>query len=118
MTDSQIVAIVRQIRRHWMQPDSRLRQIIADALIARLEDAGVTEADIDRLFPPLHPPPPPRPEQPRLPTPALRRLTLRYPQQPGQLREIHIAPILNPPRLPVGAIGVEVGRRLAEHRLR
>ena len=53
MTDSHIVAIVRQIRRHWMQPDSRLRQIIADALIARLEDAGVTEADIDRLFPPL-----------------------------------------------------------------
>lgn len=49
MTDSEIVQTVRHIRRLLCRPDRHVFAAVARGLMGRLEDAGVTEADLDRL---------------------------------------------------------------------
>jgi len=49
MSDEEIIETVRQIRRHLLEPHRPMRRAIAEGLTKRLEDAGVTEADLDRL---------------------------------------------------------------------
>lgn len=49
MSDAYITWAVRKIRRLHMQPHRRSFQAIAEALTKRLENAGITEADLDRL---------------------------------------------------------------------
>lgn len=49
MSDDEIARTVRHIRRLLCQPDRPVFMAVASGLIGRLEDAGVTEADLDRL---------------------------------------------------------------------
>ncbi len=49
MNDNEIIRTVRAIRRLRMEPHRPVKQAIAEGLILRLEDAGITEADLDRL---------------------------------------------------------------------
>lgn len=49
MSDAEIIETVRRIRRHLMYPDRPGHRAFAEGLTRRLEDAGVIEADLDRL---------------------------------------------------------------------
>ena len=49
MSDEEIIETVRKIRRLRMEPHRRVWQAIAEGLLLRLEDAGVTSEDLDRL---------------------------------------------------------------------
>jgi hypothetical protein len=49
MHDNEIIKTVRTVRRLWMEPHRPVWQAIANGLILRMEDAGVTEADLERL---------------------------------------------------------------------
>lgn len=49
MSDSEIVKIVRLIRRIQRNHQTGVRLAIINGLIGRLEDHGVTESDLDRL---------------------------------------------------------------------
>jgi hypothetical protein len=49
MSAEEIIETVRKIRRLRMEPHRRVWQAIAEGLLLRLEDAGVTSEDLDRL---------------------------------------------------------------------
>ncbi len=49
MKDEEIIETVRRIRRHLLYPTRPGHRAFAEGLTCRLEDAGVTEADLDRL---------------------------------------------------------------------
>lgn len=56
MKDEEIIETVRRIRRHLLYPTRPGHRAFAEGLTRRLEDAGVTEADLDRLWPMTHNP--------------------------------------------------------------
>jgi hypothetical protein len=49
MSGEEIIETVRKIRRLRMEPHRHVWQAIAKGLLLRLEDAGVTSEDLDRL---------------------------------------------------------------------
>jgi hypothetical protein len=49
MNDSEIIRTVRDVRRLLRQRDRPVFLAVANGLVGRMEDAGVTEADLDRL---------------------------------------------------------------------
>lgn len=49
MRDEEIVKMVRWIKRLQLDHQTSLKRAIISGLIGRLEDRGVTEADLDRL---------------------------------------------------------------------
>lgn len=49
MSDQEIIETVRFIRRLQMDHLTGMKRAVINGLIGRLEDRGVTEADLDRL---------------------------------------------------------------------
>lgn len=49
MNDKEIIRTVRWIRRLLLWPDRPAFRAFSEGLVGRLEQAGVTEADLDRL---------------------------------------------------------------------
>jgi hypothetical protein len=49
VSDDEIIKAVLQIRRHLLEPHRPGHRAFAEGLTQRLEAAGVTEADLDRL---------------------------------------------------------------------
>jgi hypothetical protein len=49
MTNAEIIDTVHNIMRLLRQPGRHVFMAVANGLIGGLEDAGVTEADLDRL---------------------------------------------------------------------